>query len=54
MGRVVNATQGAFMKKRQITDGILIAIECVDGPKKKKKSGLVCKINMEKAYDRVD
>lgn len=42
------------MKGRQIMDDILIASECVDGLKREKKSGLVCKIDMEKAYDRVD
>lgn len=50
----MDATQGAFVKGRQITCGILIAFECVDGLKKMKKSGLVCKIDLEKAYDRVD
>lgn len=47
-------TQGAFVKGRQIMDCILIATECVEGLKKEKKSGLVCKIDMEKAYGRVD
>lgn len=53
MGLMVDSTQGAFVKGRQITDGILIALECVDWIKKEKKSGLACKIDMEKAYDRV-
>lgn len=35
-------------------DGILIANECVDELRKKKKSGSVCKIDLEKAYDWVD
>lgn len=35
-------------------DSILIANECVDGLKKKKNDGLVCKIDLEKAYDKVD
>lgn len=39
---------------RQIMDGILIANECVDGRRRSKKSGLVCKIDLEKAYDPMD
>lgn len=35
-------------------DEILIANECVDGRKKAKMVGLVCKINFKKSYDRVD
>lgn len=51
---VVDDTQGTFVKGRQITDGILIASKCVDGLKKMKKYSLVCKIDLEQAYDRVD
>lgn len=54
MERVVDATQSAFVKGRQIIDGILIANECVHCLKKERKSGLVCKIDLEKAFDRVD
>lgn len=39
---------------RQILDNILIANECVDGRKKSKSLGMVCKIDFEKVYDRVD
>lgn len=46
--------QSAFIKGRQILDGILIANECVDGRKKDRAPSLVCKIDFEKAYDRVD
>lgn len=41
MGKVVDVTQGAFVKGRQIMDGILIATKCIDRLKKEKKSGLV-------------
>lgn len=54
IGVVVDSNQGAFVKGRQIMDGILIASECVDGLKKAEKLGLVCKIDLEKDYDRVD
>lgn len=43
------------MKGRQIIDGILIANELVYGRQRMKEKGLVCnKIDLEKAYDRVD
>lgn len=50
---VLNA-QSAFIKGRQILDGILIANECVDKKKRVKTPGLICKIDFEKAYDMVD
>lgn len=54
MDKVTHSSQSAFVKGRQIMDDILVASECVDGWKKAKSSGLVCKVDMEKAYDRVD
>lgn len=54
MVKIISASQSAFVKGRQITDGIFIVNECVDGFKKRKKSGLVCKIDLDKTYDRVD
>jgi len=38
IGQVVSETQKAFVKDRQILDGILIANEVVDEAKKNKKS----------------
>lgn len=51
---IVLNSQSAFVKSRQILDGILITNECVNGRKKAKVSGLTCKIDFKKAYDRVD
>lgn len=42
------------IRGRQITDSILIANEFVDERKKKRQTGVVCKLDMENAYDRVD
>lgn len=53
MDKVTFDSQGTFVKGHQIMDGIFIANECVE-LKKKKDSRLVCKIDLEKAYDRVD
>lgn len=54
MDSVVSTSQGAFVKGRQIVNGIIVANKEVDRRKKSKKPGLVCKIDMEKAYDRVN
>lgn len=54
MGSVVGATQSAFIIGRQITDNILIANECVDMRRRTKLKGVVCKLDLEKAYDKVD
>ena len=42
------------MHGRQILDGVLIANECIRFWKKEKRPGLICKLDMEKAYDRVE
>jgi hypothetical protein len=49
MGTVVTDTQTAFVKNRQILDGILIAIEVVDEAKKTKKELMLFKVDFEKA-----
>jgi len=54
LSSVVAETQSAFVKKRQILDGILIANEVVDEATKLKKDLLLFKVDFEKAYDSVD
>lgn len=54
MGEVVSAIQSAFIQGKQIQDSILIANECVDSMRRNRRKGMVCKIDMEKTYDRVD
>ncbi|XP_077246168.1 uncharacterized protein LOC143886076 [Tasmannia lanceolata] len=46
--------QLAFVSKRQILDCSLIANETIDYYAKCGRSGVVCKLDMEKAYDRVE
>ncbi|XP_026400306.1 uncharacterized protein LOC113296195 [Papaver somniferum] len=53
MHKLVSDFQGAFIKGKQILDGVLIAGECVDSRLKDKKPGILCKIDMEKAFDNI-
>lgn len=54
MGDLISTSQGAFVKDRQILVEILIANECVTDMRLKKKKGIVCKVDLEKAYDLVN
>ena len=54
MGIVISDARSAFVKDRQILDGILIANEVVDGAVKMNKDLLMFKVDFEKAYDSVD
>ena len=54
IGSVVSETQSAFVKNRQILDGILIANEVVDEARKTRKELMLFKVDFEKANDSVD
>ena len=54
MDKVISKSQNAFVEGRQILDVVLIANEIVDSSLRRKKRGLVCKLDIEKAYDSIN
>ena len=53
MGKLVNKAQHTFVEGRQILDASLIANEVIDSLMKKKEKGILCKLDIEKAYDQI-
>ena len=54
MNKLVNPAQNAFVEGRQILDASLIANEAINSMLKKKEKGVLCKLDIEKAYDQIN
>ena len=54
VGKVVSEAQNAFVEGRQITDVSLIVNEVIDYWHKRGEKGVICKLDIEKAYDNIN
>ncbi|MCH99250.1 RNA-directed DNA polymerase (Reverse transcriptase), partial [Trifolium medium] len=54
MDSVIASNQSAFLKGRNLVDGVLVVNEVVDLAKRTGKECLIFKVDFEKAYDSVD
>ena len=54
IGKVTSPYQNAFDTRRQILDASLIANEVIDSWLKRGKKGLICTLDIEKAYDSIN
>lgn len=52
--RLVDGHKMAFIKGRQIMDAILIANECVEATQRSNNPGILCKLDIQKAYDHLN
>ena len=54
MNSIISSSQSAFLKGRNLVDGVVVVNEIVDFARKAKVQCLILKVDFEKAYDSVD
>jgi len=54
IGSIISDSQSAFIRGRQILDGILVANEIIDEAHRCKKELILFKVDFEKACDSID
>lgn len=52
--KVISPNQGAFIKGRLILDRVFMTSECIYSVILARNKDVMCKIDMEKAYDRIN
>ena len=54
LAKVISTSQNAFVEGWQIMDAMLVANEAIDSIVKSNRGAILCKLDIEKAYDYVD
>ena len=54
LAKVISTCQNAFVERQQIMNAVLIAKEAMDSILKSNRGAILCKLDIEKAYDHVD